>query len=116
MSTATIEHLLNRYGTAISDILNLIYKDSDLSKELLPGSYYVRAEVLYAATHEGARSLVDVLVRRLRVAMESKNHGLDISQECAELIAPVLGWNKAEIKRQVLAFEKYVTLEMSAVN
>lgn len=116
MSTATIEHLLNRYGTAISDILNLIYKDSDLSKELLPGSYYVRAEVLYAATHEGARSLVDVLVRRLRVAMESKNHGLDISQECAELIAPVLGWNKAEIKRQVLTFEKYVTLEMSAVN
>jgi glycerol-3-phosphate dehydrogenase len=115
VSTACVERMLNRYGSLVSDIFQMIAKDASLAEEVLPGSGYLKAEVLYAASHEGARTLTDVLARRLRLAMETSDHGLSIAQEVAELIAPTLGWKKADIKREVTAFEKYIATEMAAI-
>jgi glycerol-3-phosphate dehydrogenase len=115
VSTACVERMLNRYGSLISDIFQMIAKDADLANEILPGAGYLKAEIVYAASHEGARTLVDVLARRLRLAMETSDHGLSIAQEVAEIIAPILGWKKADIKREVAAYEKYIATEMAAI-
>ena len=93
----------------------MISKDSDLATELLPGVGYIQAEALYAASHEGARSLVDILARRLRFAMESSDHGISIARDVAVLVAPTLGWDESEIDRQVALYEKYVSHEMAAI-
>ena len=93
----------------------MIAKDATLAEEVLPGAGYLKAEVLYSVTHEGARTLVDVLARRLRLAMETSDHGLSIAQDVAELIAPTLEWKKTDIKREVTAFERYVASEMAAI-
>ena len=115
VSTACVERLLNRYGSLVSDIFQMISKDSDLATELLPGVGYIKAEALYATSHEGARSLVDILARRLRFAMESSDHGMSIARDVAVLVAPTLGWDESEIDRQVALYEKYVSHEMAAI-
>ena len=107
--------MLNRYGSLISDIFQMIDKDSSLATEILPGAGYIKAEVLYAVTHEGARSLVDVMARRLRISMEHSSHGLGVSREIAEMIAPILSWGATDIHREVLAYEGFITTEMAAV-
>lgn len=115
VSTACVERLLNRYGSLVSDIFQMISKDPSLALELSPGSGYIKAEALYAVTHEGARSLVDILVRRLRLVMEHPNQGVEVSREIAEFVAPTLGWSASDIDREVLAFEKYIAMEMVAI-
>ena len=115
VSTACVERMLNRYGSLVSDIFQMIAKDPSLALEVEPGSGYIKAEVLYAATHEGARTLVDVLARRLRLVMEHADHGLSVARELAELIAPTLGWSEDDINREVTNFEKFVATEMAAI-
>ena len=115
VSTACVERMLNRYGSLVSDIFQMIAKDPSLALEVEPGSGYIKAEVLYAATHEGARTLVDVLARRLRLVMEHADHGLSVARELAELIAPTLGWSEDNINREVTNFEKFVATEMAAI-
>lgn len=115
VSTVLVERLINRYGSLVSDIFQKISKDPSLAVEITPGSGYIKAEVLYAVTHEGARSLVDILVRRLRLAMEQSDHGLAISREIAEFVAPTLGWSESDIDREVINYEKYIAMEMAAI-
>jgi glycerol-3-phosphate dehydrogenase len=115
VSTICVERMLNRYGSLISDIFQMISKDPSLAAEVLPGVGYVKAEVLYAATHEGARTLTDILARRLRLAMESSDHGLSVAKELAELVAPTLEWSPADVDAQVAAYERYISIEMAAV-
>jgi hypothetical protein len=47
--------------------------------------------------------------------METSDHGLSVASDVAELIAPALGWKKADIKREVTSFEKYISTEMAAI-
>ena len=61
MHVARIEHLLNRYGSLTDEVLALIAQDPELAEPLPGADDYLAAEVVYAATHEGARHLDDVL-------------------------------------------------------
>ena len=115
LSTVCIERMLNRYGSLINDLFEMITENPDLATEILPGTGYLKAEAIYAVTHEGARSLVDVMSRRLRFAMEDSHQGLNVSQEIADLIAPTLKWKAADKKREVSAYKKFVDAEMVAI-
>jgi glycerol-3-phosphate dehydrogenase len=115
VSTLCVERMLNRYGSLISDIFQLIAKDPSLAVEVLPGAGYIKAEVLYAATHEGARTLKDILARRLRLAMESPDHGLLVIQEIAELVAPTLGWSVEDVALAIADYKQYIAVEMAAM-
>jgi glycerol-3-phosphate dehydrogenase len=59
-----IEHLLNRYGTLTDELLDLIRSDPSLGEPLPGADDYLGVEVVYAASHEGALHLDDVLARR----------------------------------------------------
>ncbi|MFE4535023.1 glycerol-3-phosphate dehydrogenase/oxidase [Streptomyces scopuliridis] len=108
---ARVEHLLNRYGTLVEELLELIAADPTLGEPLAAADDYLRAEVVYAASHEGARHLDDVLTRRTRISIETFDRGTRSARECAELMAPVLGWDKDRIEREVAHYEKRVEAE-----
>ncbi|MEV7865176.1 glycerol-3-phosphate dehydrogenase/oxidase [Streptomyces sp. NPDC088124] len=108
---ARVEHLLNRYGTLVEEVLELIAADPGLGEPLGGADDYLRAEVVYAASHEGARHLDDVLTRRTRISIETFDRGTRSARECAELMAPVLGWDKGQIEREVEHYEKRVEAE-----
>jgi glycerol-3-phosphate dehydrogenase len=95
-----IEHLLNRYGSCIKDLLALVATDPTLGEPLSPSSDYLRAEVVYATSHEGALHVDDVLTRRTRISIEEWDRGTGSAREVATLMAGVLGWDDETINRE----------------
>jgi glycerol-3-phosphate dehydrogenase len=112
----TVIHLLNRYGSLISEVLELITKDKKLAKPLAADLPYLKAEIVYAASHEGAMSVDDVISRRTRLAFEAPHAGVDLADEIASLIAPVLGWSAKDKKDSVAAYKDQVAAEVEALN
>ncbi|SDM70697.1 glycerol-3-phosphate dehydrogenase [Streptomyces wuyuanensis] len=111
LHVARVEHLLNRYGSMTEELLELVTADPGLGRPLSGADDYLRAEVVYAASHEGARHLDDVLTRRTRISIETFDRGTRCARECAELMAPVLGWDKEQIEKEVEHYEKRVEAE-----
>ncbi|SES19403.1 glycerol-3-phosphate dehydrogenase/oxidase [Streptomyces qinglanensis] len=111
LHVARVEHLLGRYGSMTEEVLDLIAKEPALREPLPAADDYLKAEVVYACTHEGARHLDDVLTRRTRISIETFDRGARSARECAELMAPVLGWDSDQVDREVEHYQKRVEAE-----
>ncbi len=111
VSLTTIEHLLNRYGSAVGDVLELTRGDRSLARPLLDGYPYLRAEVAYAVTHEGALHVDDVLARRIRLLIEAPDAGVAAAPEVGAIMGGLLGWGR---RRRALEVRQY--LEFAAAN
>jgi glycerol-3-phosphate dehydrogenase len=108
---AVTEHLISRYGSLATEVLDLIRQDKTLARPLLSGYHYLRAEVAYAVTHEGALHVEDVLARRIRLLIESADGGVSAAPEVAAIMAGLLGWNR---RRRAVELRRY--LELAAAN
>src|SRR5439155_18383468 len=64
----TVAHLLRRHGSLAYEVLDLVEREPGLAERVHPGAPYLAAEMLHAVTHEDARHLDDILVRRTRLA------------------------------------------------
>jgi glycerol-3-phosphate dehydrogenase len=98
---ARIEHLLNRYGSCIHDLLDMIRVDPSLANPLPGADDYLAVEARYAVTHEGSRHLDDVLTRRTRISIESWDRGVAAAPVVADLMADILGWDEAQKNREI---------------
>ncbi|WP_029391725.1 glycerol-3-phosphate dehydrogenase/oxidase [Streptomyces xiaopingdaonensis] len=114
LHVARVEHLLGRYGTLAQEVLELVARDPALGEPLPAADDYLKAEVVYACTHEGARHVEDVLTRRTRISIETFDRGARSARECADLMAPVLGWDGDQIAREVEHYEKRVEAEVES--
>jgi glycerol-3-phosphate dehydrogenase len=98
---ARIEHLLNRYGSMAGEVLALITSDPELAKPLPGADDYLAAEAVYAATHEGARHVQDVLTRRTRISIEAWDRGVSAAPVVAKLMGDVLGWSDSQRESEI---------------
>jgi glycerol-3-phosphate dehydrogenase len=112
LHVARIEHLLHRYGTLIDEVLELIAADPTLGEPLLGAEDYLRVEVVYACSHEGARHLDDVLARRTRISIETWDRGARAAPVAAALMAGVLGWDEAQTEKEISAYRARVDAEI----
>jgi glycerol-3-phosphate dehydrogenase len=64
LDSATRAHLLHLYGSLVTEVLAPAVEDASLLEPLVPGRPDLRAQALYARTHEWARTDEDVLRRR----------------------------------------------------
>ena len=108
---ARVDHLLGRYGGLVDEVLELIAEQPDLAEPLEGAEDYLRAEVVYAATHEGARHLDDVLTRRTRISIETFDRGIHAARPAAELMARALGWDQARLDDEVDHYLRRVEAE-----
>ena len=69
-----------------------------------PGLPYLRAEAVYAARYEMARSVDDVLARRTRARLQARDASAAAAADVAALLAAELGWSAAEAARQAAAY------------
>jgi glycerol-3-phosphate dehydrogenase len=106
-----VEHLLHRYGSLLHEVLDLCETDPSLRRPLDGAHDYLRAEVVYATSHEAARHLDDVLTRRTRISIESFDRGERSSDEAARLMAPVLGWSEHQTRREIEHYRARVAAE-----
>jgi glycerol-3-phosphate dehydrogenase len=98
---ARVEHLLNRYGTRVHELLDTLREDPSLAAPLPGADDYLAVKARYAVTHEGALHLDDVLARRTRISIEAWDRGIAAAPAVADLMADVLGWNDEEKKREI---------------
>ncbi|MCW2811033.1 MAG: glycerol-3-phosphate dehydrogenase [Friedmanniella sp.] len=101
LRVAELEHLLNRYGSLVAEIFPLLEADPGLARPLDSAGEYLKVEAVYAVSHEGALHLDDILARRTRISIECWDRGEAAAAEVAALVAPVLGWDRATIDREV---------------
>ena len=109
-----IEHLLDRYGSRVTEVLDLVAARPELGAPLPEADDYLRAEALYAVTHEGARHLDDVLARRTRISIESWDRGEAAAVDVAALMAEVLGWDAARVATEIDHYHQRVTAERNS--
>lgn len=111
LDAAVVERLLCRYGSSTEDLTALIEERPDLGKPLDGADAYLGAEVVYAASHEGALHLDDVLTRRTRISIEVPDRGVEAALAVARLMAGVLGWDDATIERELDHYRARVAAE-----
>lgn len=111
---ARIEHLLQRQGSLVHEVLALLAERPELAEPLPGADDYLQVEVVYAVTHEGARHLDDVLTRRTRASIESWDRGVAAAPLVARLMAPVLGWDDAHEALEVEHYLVRVAAELEA--
>jgi glycerol-3-phosphate dehydrogenase len=115
LTESTVTHLLDRYGSLISEILDIIEEEPQYAERLIPDLPYLKAEILHAAMFEGALSVADVLMRRTRISFECSDSGLSVADEVAQIIAPTLGWSRTDAKKSVSQFTEIVSKEEAAL-
>ncbi|WP_018157862.1 glycerol-3-phosphate dehydrogenase/oxidase [Demetria terragena] len=109
-----VEHLLGRYGSKLHEVLALADEDKTLLQPVKNAEKYLRAELKYAVTHEGALHLTDILARRTRMSIDTKHRGVDAVEETADIVGPVLGWDEATKAREVAAYRERVAAERAS--
>ena len=114
LHVSRIEHLLGRYGSLIEELLELVAARPELGEPLPGAEDHLKVEAVYAASHEGALHLDDVLTRRTRISIETFDRGIGAAPHVAELIAPVLGWSKGRVTREVAHYEARVAAERAS--
>jgi glycerol-3-phosphate dehydrogenase len=108
------EHLAGRYGSNGEAVRRLVQEQPDLAQPIVPGLAYSKAEVLYAARNEMARSVDDVLARRTRARLLARDASSEAASEVARLIAPVLGWNAEQQAASTAAYRALVDAERTS--
>jgi glycerol-3-phosphate dehydrogenase len=111
LHVARIDHLLGRFGGLVDEVLELVAERPDLAGPLPGAEDYLRAEVVYAVSHEGARHLDDVLTRRTRISIETFDRGVAAARPAAELMAGELGWDAARLDDEVDHYLRRVEAE-----
>ncbi|WP_345215433.1 glycerol-3-phosphate dehydrogenase/oxidase [Georgenia halophila] len=109
-----VEHLLHRYGSEISTILEMIDSDPELGRPLPSADAYLGAEVAFAVTHEGALHLEDILLHRVRLSYETRDRGVSALEEIAAIAAPLLGWDSARTSAEVETYRRQADAEAAA--
>lgn len=116
LSQATVEHLLRRYGGAVDEVLAMVDADRSLARPIDGAEEYLRAEIVYGVTHEGARHLEDLMLRRSRIGVQTISGGEACAEEVADLAAPLLGWDETAKNAELEDYLRWVTLEQQAAS
>src|SRR6266508_2302989 len=85
-------------------IAAMIGADPELAARVAPDLPYTMAELRYGVESEMALTLSDLLMRRTRVAFETRDHGLGAAAAAADTIARIAGWDKHRKQAQLDAY------------
>lgn len=106
--------LWRRYGSRRKDIESLIEQDPRLGEPIVGDAPYLGAEIIYAVTHEGALHLDDILTRRTRLSIETRDRGLSAADAIVRIVAPHLGWSEEIIDRELEHYRARVAAEFDS--
>jgi glycerol-3-phosphate dehydrogenase len=105
---------MSRFGTDARVVAAMVDAHPALGEPLVPTLPYLRAEAVYAARYEMARSVDDVLARRTRAVLLARDASMAAAPDVAGLLARELGWTVAEAAADVERFRAAVAAERLA--
>ena len=104
-NTLDRENHLYIYGTDIHEITELQNREPELREKLHPNYNYTMAEVAWAIRYEMARTIDDVLARRVRLLFLDARAAIASCEKVAQLLAKELGHDEIWIQNQILEFK-----------
>ncbi|WP_370937810.1 FAD-dependent oxidoreductase [Amycolatopsis sp. cg13] len=106
-------HLGGRYGTEARFVSALVDENPELGEPLIEGQPFLKAEVVFAARSEMARSVDDVLSRRTRLRLFARDASVAAAPLVGELLGAELGLSPETVAAQVEQYRADVAREKS---
>nr|WP_285903347.1 glycerol-3-phosphate dehydrogenase/oxidase [Arenibacter sp. H213] len=103
------------YGSDRKAILRMLKESPELGEKLHPNLEYLCVEVLWAARYEMARTIEDVLARRVRILFLDAKASIEIAPKVARILAMELDKDLEWQEKQVIEYRamaaQYVLLK-----
>ncbi|MCC6431868.1 MAG: glycerol-3-phosphate dehydrogenase/oxidase [Gemmatimonadaceae bacterium] len=106
---AVAERLAAAYGSRWRVVWHYTEQDATLGERLSAALPYLLAEVVYAVEHEMACTLADILVRRMHLAFETRDHGRAAAARITPIVGALLGWSEQQCAAELSAFDATAT-------
>ncbi|MET3373427.1 glycerol-3-phosphate dehydrogenase [Variovorax boronicumulans] len=106
-------HLGERYGTEARFVSDILQVEPGLLKPIVEGLPYSEAEVVYAARHELACTVDDVLSRRIRARLMARDASGRAAARVGEILQAELGLSTSEATQQVASYRAAIEHEKS---
>lgn len=114
LTAVGVDRLLGRYGSLTRDLVYLMRSRPELAQPIPGGGGYLRAEAVYAVTHEGALHIDDVLTRRTHLSIETPDQGVSAAPEVAQMMGAELGWDGEKTADELQHYLERVAAELAA--
>jgi glycerol-3-phosphate dehydrogenase len=110
VSEEAARHLVRLYGSRAERVLDLVKDDPGLGERISPESNDIHAQVVYGLRQEGARTVADIVLRRMHLGI-TRTRGEGQAEKIAGIAARELGWDADETKRWVDDFREELKKE-----
>jgi glycerol-3-phosphate dehydrogenase len=112
---AARDHLVGRYGAEATALIDSVRDDPSLGEPLVAGLPYLRAEAVFAARHEMALTVDDVLSHRTRARLLARDASAEAAPVVASLLREVHAWTADEEAAEVDTYRSEIEAERSAL-
>jgi glycerol-3-phosphate dehydrogenase len=102
---AVAARLVHAHGDRWREVWTLAERDATLAMRVDASRPYVLAEVRWAVEQELACTLADLLVRRIPMAFETRDHGRHAARRIAPLVAEWLAWDAARLTAELARYD-----------
>ena len=103
------ERLVHAHGSEWSRVWALADADATLRERVSPERPYIMAELRYGVEREMARTLGDLLIRRVPLAFETADNGRAAARHVAPTVATWLRWDAAALDVELVAYDREVS-------
>jgi glycerol-3-phosphate dehydrogenase len=108
LSEQTIKRMLDLYGGRSSTVIAEAKADADLLKVIHQPSGAIGAELVFAVRHETAKSLADVLARRMLLAFEP-GHALESIDVIVAVMTKAFGWDRQRQTKEITDYKQWLS-------
>ena len=105
VTAETVRHLIQFYGSRAERVLELVDMDPSMGEAISAESRDIYAQVVYSTREEGARTLSDIVLRRMHLGMTG-TRGRKQAEKIAEVAGKDLKWSGEEKKRHLENYYK----------
>lgn len=104
LTAETAKYLPTVYGAATSQVLMLAQAQKELRQLIAADHPYILAQVIYAVREEAARTIDDVLSRRIRLSITDKRAARAAADNVSRVMAEELRWSESKRLLELMAF------------
>jgi glycerol-3-phosphate dehydrogenase len=108
LSEAAAQHLAMTFGTRAAAVAQRVKSDPSCGEPLDPELPYLVAQIDEAIEHEFARTLDDVLTRRIPLVLRGRDQGLAIAPKVAARLQQKLGWTQEQTQHELAHYRAVV--------
>ena len=91
------EHIARLYGTEWVRIDAIVQQNPEFARQLSPQCNDIEAQIVFAVPEEGARTLSDIVERRLGIGTIG-SVSREVLERVASMAGPLLGWDELAIQ------------------